>query len=951
MDVLLARFGAYLSRERGLAAGHGIQLPVPGAAVRRGVRRCRPVSSLRPEVAGLAAQAPRDCGPRSAQVRANAVRAPCCGFTWLEGLTAVPLAGLVGSFAAPAGTAVPKGLSPGQAADLLAFVRAAARRGLRNEPMMALLLRLALRAGEVAGLLLDDIAWRQGSSRVRGKGNRADQIPLPADVGAAAGPLPARRAPRRDGAPAGVPGPGCSARAADGHAAVTSVAGRALRDAGISGDGAAHLLRHTAACGVLAAGGGLAEAGQLLRHAGPQVTAVYARSDITALRSIARPWPEGDRDEHGPARGGRATTWPSAAPAATGSRDTSGCSGRSWTAWKPAGRPGSRCPRRSRSRPPRPETARAWHAQRLAAVRSFAGYVHAMDPAAADPIPGGLIPGRIARRVPYLYSGEETARLMAATAALPSPVLAASMRTLIGLLASTGLRSGEALALDACDLDTAAQVLTVTGKYGRNRLDRAAPIGGRRARRTTCGSGQHAADGTAALLIGQAGHRLEPQRGPRHLPVTGHRHAAWLPSRAAGPRGCMISAMPSRSTPSSTRTARAATSTPASRSLATHLGHVSPSHTYWYLTVTPALADAVSERAALYYQQGRLPMTALAPAIESFFTDYLIGQRGASPHTIASYRDTFRLLFAWIREQSGTRPSDLDFADLDAATVTGFLAMLEDERHNTSRTRSQRLAAIHSLFRHAALGHPEHAALIARVLAIRPRKPSRKTVAWLSQDEVDALLASPGPQHLDRPPRPPADAPHAHQRPAGLRGHRAHLGRHLADPARRPRALARQGTQGTDLPAPDARHHRAAAVAAREPRARRPSCSPPAAPTRKMSTDAVAARIRVHAAAAAAACPSIAAKNVTPHVLRHTFAMRPAIRRSRRSFHRSPARSRVPGLNAPLPACRPRTQAEGHSTGPPRRTPAAAATRPRTSSSPSSKACETMPHYAARPPP
>jgi integrase len=79
-----------------------------------------------------------------------------------------------------------------------------------------------------------------------------------------------------------------------GGAAVTSVAGRALRDAGIRGDGAAHLLRHTAACGVLASGGGLAEAGQLLRHAGPEVTAVYARSDITALRSIARPWPEGE---------------------------------------------------------------------------------------------------------------------------------------------------------------------------------------------------------------------------------------------------------------------------------------------------------------------------------------------------------------------------------------------------------------------------------------------------------------------------------------------------------------------------------------------------------------------------------------------------------------------------------------------------------------------------------
>ena len=86
-------------------------------------------------------------------------------------------------------------------------------------------------------------------------------------------------------------------------------------------------------------------------------------------------------------------------------------------------------------------TARAWHAQRLAAVRSFAAYVHALDPAAADPVPAGLIPARIGRRVPYLYSGEETARLMAAAGTLPSPVLAASMRTLIGLLASTGMFS------------------------------------------------------------------------------------------------------------------------------------------------------------------------------------------------------------------------------------------------------------------------------------------------------------------------------------------------------------------------------------------------------------------------------------------------------------------------------------------------------------------------------
>jgi site-specific recombinase XerD len=290
VDVLLARFGGWLSRERGLAP----------ATVSSYMYQARPFADAcagqpgvltAARVSGLAAEVAAGMRPRSAQVRANAMRA-LLRFAWLEGLTAVPLAEFVGSFVAPAGPAVPKGLSPAQAAEFLAFVRAAPG-GLRNEPMMALLLRLALRAGEAAGLLLGDIAWRQGIITVRGKGNRADQVPLPADVG---GPL-ARYL--RDGRPAGTAHRHVflaldAPHAPVGPTAVTSIAGRALREAGISGNGAAHLLRHTAACGVLAAGGGLAEAGQLLRHAGPEVTAVYARSDITALRTITRPWPEGD---------------------------------------------------------------------------------------------------------------------------------------------------------------------------------------------------------------------------------------------------------------------------------------------------------------------------------------------------------------------------------------------------------------------------------------------------------------------------------------------------------------------------------------------------------------------------------------------------------------------------------------------------------------------------------
>jgi len=156
--------------------------------------------------------------------------------------------------------------------------------------VVALMLRLALRAGEVAALLLGDIGWRSGVLSVRGKGNRLDQLPLPADVGQPlAGYL-------RHGRPAGTAHRQVFLALDAPHgpltaAAVASVAARALAGAGIPGPGAAHRLRHTAACGVLAAGGGLAEAGQLPRQAGPQATAVCARSDIAALRSIARPWP------------------------------------------------------------------------------------------------------------------------------------------------------------------------------------------------------------------------------------------------------------------------------------------------------------------------------------------------------------------------------------------------------------------------------------------------------------------------------------------------------------------------------------------------------------------------------------------------------------------------------------------------------------------------------------
>ena len=135
-------------------------------------------------------------------------------------------------------------------------------------------------------------------------------------------------------------------------------------------------------------------------------------------------------------------------------------------------------------------------------------------------------------------------------------------------------------------------------------------------------------------------------------------------------------------------------------------------------------------------------MSALAPTLEMFLTERLTAQRGASPNTVASYRDTFRLLLRFAAERTRKRPCELDFSDLDAALIGSFLEHLEADRNNSVRTRNNRLSAIHSLFGYSALHHPEHAATIQRVLAIPVKLSDRKTVTYLNDDEVDALLGA-----------------------------------------------------------------------------------------------------------------------------------------------------------------------------------------------------------------
>jgi len=136
-------------------------------------------------------------------------------------------------------------------------------------------------------------------------------------------------------------------------------------------------------------------------------------------------------------------------------------------------------------------------------------------------------------------------------------------------------------------------------------------------------------------------------------------------------------------------------------------------------------------------------MTALAPALQAFFTDRLITQRNSSPETIAAYRDAFRLLLRFAHERTGKQPFELDIDDLDAPLIGSFLKHLEDDRGNSIRTRNARLGAIHSFYRFAALEHPEHAHTIARVMAIPTKRHERNTVTYLDRDEIQALLAAP----------------------------------------------------------------------------------------------------------------------------------------------------------------------------------------------------------------
>lgn len=292
VEVLLRRFTQYLASQRGLA---------PATVVSYG-RQVRPFLTWHEDLpdgrwqsltAGQVERFMRGraVGQQVASIRKGltAVRA-LLRWMCLEGIASAGLADRIGPVAVWGSSAVPKGLVPWQVEDLLTGLSSDPVTRCRDEALLALMWRMGLRAGEVASLCLDDLDWRAGVILVHGKGDRCEPVPLPVDVGELLVAYLQR------GRPAGsacravfltVPAP--HRRLTRG--AVSSVVVRAAARGGVPAPCAAHRLRHTAAGRVLAGGGGLLEAGQLLRHTTARATAVYARCDLAALSVIARPWP------------------------------------------------------------------------------------------------------------------------------------------------------------------------------------------------------------------------------------------------------------------------------------------------------------------------------------------------------------------------------------------------------------------------------------------------------------------------------------------------------------------------------------------------------------------------------------------------------------------------------------------------------------------------------------
>ncbi|MHC4137778.1 MAG: site-specific integrase [Planctomycetota bacterium] len=257
--------------------------------------------------------------------------------------------------------------------------------------------------------------------------------------------------------------------------------------------------------------------------------------------------------------------------------------------------------------------------------------------------------------------------------------------------------------------------------------------------------------------------------------------------------------------------------------------------------------------------------------LEAFFTDRLMRQRQASPHTIASYRDTFRLLLEFASPRLRKIPSALSLDDLDAPLIGTFLDHLETARGISARSRNVRLAAIHSFFKYAAFQQPAHSALIQRVLAMPSKRYDKSAIEFLSRSEIDALIASPD-QRAWIGRRDRALLLLAVQ--SGLRVSEL-VGLRCQDVVLDSGAHVRCQGKGRKERCTPLRKEAVTVLRAWL----REQNSPPASPLfpnmrgGQLSRDAVADLLAKHVHSASLRCPSLKQKRVSPHVLRHTAAM------------------------------------------------------------------------------
>ena len=264
-------------------------------------------------------------------------------------------------------------------------------------------------------------------------------------------------------------------------------------------------------------------------------------------------------------------------------------------------------------------------------------------------------------------------------------------------------------------------------------------------------------------------------------------------------------------------------------------------------------------------------MTLIAPTLQAFFTDRLARQLQASPRTIASYRDTLRLLLGYVHDTTGKQPAALHWDDLDEPLISRFLEHLEIDRHHGPRTRNLRLTAIWSLFKYAAIRHPEHAAVIQRVLAIPPKRFDQRPVTYLTSHEASALIHAPDCHRWEgrRDHAILTLAVHAGLRVSEL------IGLNNADVVLGTGAHIRcrgKGRKQRAVPLTADAH--AVLATWRSERAGRPE--DPLFPTRtgrRLSRDAIEQRVSTHAKTAAIGSASLKTKQLHPHVLRHSCAM------------------------------------------------------------------------------